>query len=285
MFVGGSRDSSTVSLLTLVSFLDSSQHRGDGKRYAIGYIMFGICTLVVMRLFSDGSYSAILTIGAALQCLAFHFLLSKVQMQKSVAGLSMKTLEVYVLVFCFRLSSTLVRQGYLPVDRSGDFVYQLADLFSLYSVFQLLHFMLTHRRSYQEEFDTFALDKCVPTAILMGMCIHGNMNAHWFFDTVWMVSMNLDTIALLPQLWMLSKLGGEVEGMTSHFCSAMICSRACVFAFWFYGFREITTHGAGVAGWQVLICYALQLILSVDFLYYYTKAKLLGKRMTLPISV
>ena len=48
----------------------------------------------VMRLFSDGSYSAILTIGAALQCLAFHFLLSKVQMQKSVAGLSMKTLEV-----------------------------------------------------------------------------------------------------------------------------------------------------------------------------------------------
>ena len=42
--------------------------------------------------------------------------------------------QVYVLVFCFRLSSTLVRQGYLPVDRSGDFVYQLADLFSLYSV-------------------------------------------------------------------------------------------------------------------------------------------------------
>merc|ERR1719506_3562597 len=197
----------------------------------------------------------------------------------------MKTLEVYVLVFLFRLSSTLVRNGYLPVDRSGDFVYQIADIFSLVSVFKLLNCMHTHRRSYQEEFDTFSLDRVVPIAIVMAMCIHGNLNNHWFFDTVWTISMNLDTIALLPQLFMLAKIGGEVEGVTSHFIALILVSRACQFAFWFYGFRELQRDGANIAGWWLITAHALQLLLSADFVYYYVKANIKGRRMTLPMSV
>ena len=32
-----------------------------------------------------------------------------------------------------------------------------------------------------------------------------------FFDVVWTVSLWLDTITMLPQLWMLTKLGGQVN--------------------------------------------------------------------------
>jgi len=263
----------------------SPKHQRDAVHVLTGYAVFGLCSLIVMRLFSDCSFSAVLTLGAGLQCLGFHLLVVKVQTQKSVAGLSMKTLEVYALVFLFRLSSTLVRNGYLPVDSSGDFVYQTADILSLWSVLRLLKLVHQYQRTYQEEFDTFAVERVVPVCIVMAMFIHGNLNSSWFFDTVWFASMNLDTVALLPQLWMLAKIGGEVEGMTSHFIALVMLSRVCQFAFWFYGFRELMRSGPNIAGWQMITAHGLQLVLSVDFGYHYMKARLLGRRMTLPVSV
>lgn len=42
----------------------------------------------------------------------------EVKYQKTVAGLSSRTLEMYVVFFLFRLGSTLFKNGYLPIDRS-----------------------------------------------------------------------------------------------------------------------------------------------------------------------
>jgi len=282
---GGSRDSTLSSILSVMFSDDSPKHRSDTMSVVMSYVVFSFCAMIVMGVFSECSYSAILTLGAAVQCLGFYLLLVKVQRQRSVAGLSSKTLEVYFLVFIFRLSSTLVRNGYLPVDRSGDFVYQSADIISLVCVLRLLTCMQTMRKTYQEAYDSFAVGKCVPVCVLMAIVLHGNLNASWFFDTTWTISMNLDTIALLPQLWMLTKIGGEVEGMTSHFIALVLVSRACQFAFWFYGFRELQRDGSNLAGWQLIIMHALQLLLAVDFMYYYVKANIKGRRMTLPMSV
>ena len=41
-----------------------------------------------------------------------------------------------------------------------------------------------------------------------------------------------DEVAMLPQLWMLSRIGGEVQGMTAHFVLAIMVSRICQTAFW-----------------------------------------------------
>merc|ERR1719231_1690637 len=101
------------------------------------------------------------------------------------------------------------------------------------------------------------------------------------------MSTNLDTVAMLPQLWMVTKLG-EVESMTSHFVALLIASRACSFAFWFYGYKELRDDPRGgratlnLAGWQLIAAHALQLLLSLEFLYYYVKARIKGGRMQLP---
>ena len=85
-----------------------------------------------------GQFSAILTLAAAVQLLGFVFMLQEVNRNGNFSGLSVRMLMCYVPVYCFRLTSTLIEEGYLPVDRSGDWCYQLADVAALSLVFVLL---------------------------------------------------------------------------------------------------------------------------------------------------
>merc|ERR1719181_1852671 len=261
-------------------YMGSSAKRGN--QITSGYFMFMLAAVIVYRLFTDGDFSSIYTLGMAVQCLAFYLLSAKVEMHKSVAGISAKTLKVYVMVFMFRLSSTMVKNGYLPVDQSGDWVFQTADILSLMMTVKLLRRMYTtHIATYQEEYDTFDVFRLVPPCIVLAMCIHGHLNSCPFFDTCWTTAMNLDSIAMLPQLWMLAKIGGEVDGMTSHFVVALAFSRLCGFAFWVYGYVEVA-RVSKVAGYQLLAAHGMQVLLSLDFVYYYLVARMKGKRMQLP---
>jgi len=272
-----------MDIMTLFGSSDYMGSSGKQKnQIASGYFIFTLCAVIVYRLFTDGDFSSIYTMGVAVQCLAFYLLNAKVEMQKSVSGISAKTLQVYVLVFVCRLSSTLVKNGYLPVDQSGDWVFQTADILSLIMTVKLLYRMYTsHRSTYQEEYDTFDVFRLVPPCIVLAMCVHGHLNGCPFFDSAWTASMNLDTIAMLPQLWMLAKIGGEVDGMTSHFVVALAFSRLCAFSFWAYGYTEIHRVSA-VAGYQLLFAHGMQVLLSLDFVYYYLVARMKGKRMQLP---
>lgn len=49
---------------------------------------------------------------------------------------------------------------------------------------------------------------------------------------------------------MLTKLGGQVESLTSHFVASLVVSRILSFAFWLYGFKEIAPLNgkANIAG-------------------------------------
>merc|ERR1719235_2658503 len=172
---------------------------------AYSYIVFAMCACVVIKEFSDHDFSAVLTFGAGVQCLGFLALLLKTRAQKTVKGVSSKTLEMYVGVFMFRLSSTMVKNGYLPVDRSGDWAYQLADVVSLLIVFQLLYCChKTHGSTYQTEHDTLQIQHTLLPCVLLAVFTHGDLNSNQFFDIMWTISMNMDTVALLPQLWMLT---------------------------------------------------------------------------------
>lgn len=259
------------------------------ENLAIGtsYVVFTLCALVVAKEFSDHDFSAVLTAGAGIQTLGFLALLLKVRAQKVVKGISAKTLEMYVAVFIFRLGSTLVKNGYLPVDRSGDWVYQSADILSLMIVLQLLYAChKTCQGSYQAEHDTLDMTRAFLPCLFLACFTHGDLNSNRFFDIMWTFSMNLDTVALLPQLWMLTKIGGEVDGMTSHFVAAVVGSRVCAWFFWYYGYGELTPQagGANIPGVTIMIMHSLQLLMSADFMCHYLKSRFGGKKMTLPAA-
>jgi len=249
------------------------------------YGFFFVFVVVIMHKFTDGDFSVVLTMSSAVQCLGFFLLSLKVKYQKTVAGLSSRTLEMYVVFFLFRLGSTLFKNGYLPVDRSGDYVYQIGDIGSLVLVLNLLYMIhKRHKDTYQSEHDTLQVYQAIPACILLAFFVHGDLNNSPFFDTVWTVSLFLDTISMLPQLWMLTKLGGQVESLTSHFVAALVVSRCLSFAFWLYGYKEIAPlkGGPNIAGYAIITAHSLQLLLCADFMYYYARARMSKSAMVLP---
>merc|ERR1719183_663901 len=180
----------------------------------------------------------------------------------------------------------MVKNGYLPIDRSGDWVYQCGDIGSLVIVLNLIYGIhRTYPDSYQSEFDTLDAYKFLPACVILALACHGDLNNSPFFDTVWTISLFLDTISMLPQLWMLTKLGGQVEALTSHYVASLTVSRLLSFAFWLYGYKELVPlkGGPNVAGYTILISHTLQLLLCADFMYYYAKGmKTASRAVMLP---
>merc|ERR1719428_1304801 len=89
------------------------------------------------------------------QCSAVALLAMHVLSKGNAKGVSARALCLEALSFACRLSSTTWLNGYLPVDASGEFVYQLVDVLSLLMVLALLYQVLvTHRATYQEDMDS-----------------------------------------------------------------------------------------------------------------------------------
>ena len=283
--------SPVVQVLDFIDEAINNLHSEKGRQNATvlgSYGVFFVISLIVWRQFSDRDFSTVLTLGSGIQLLGFFLLLQKIRAEKSAAGISAKTLQMYVIVYVFRLTSTCVKNGYLPVDKSGDWVYQFADICSLLLVFQLLYTIhVTHSLTYQSHLDSMPVYKCVPPCVAIAVMFHGNLNHSPFFDCCWFISMNVDTIAMLPQLWMMVAMGGEVEALTSHYVASIAIARALALSFWWHGFQELAPKKGGfnISGWLIVAAHCLQLFLSADFLYHYFTWGTSGKKsggMVLP---
>jgi hypothetical protein len=251
----------------------------------VGFCWAGFLFLwfVILGHFSDSDFSTIMTAGAAFQFLGFVILCAKVHATKSVEGLSSRSLELFVMFYCTRLTTTLVKNGYIPVDRSGDFMYQAMDLGSLGCCLHLLFRMhKTYLATYQEEHDELPLMPMVPPCFLLACFVYGDFNRNRFFDTVWAASLNLETLTMLPQLAMLAKIGGKVDATTGHFVACMVLSAVCRFEFWYYAHGELESP---IARTHVMVCHGLQLLLCADFMFYYAKAWVNGTSIVLPNAV
>jgi len=229
------------------------------------------------------NFSSLLTLSAGFTCLGLVLLLLKVQKQRSVSGLSAKTLLMYGFTLFFRLCSTMIRNGYLPVDQTGDGVYQTIEIVSLSLVCFLGYCMLvSHAHTYQYEHDTMPGTRyLIVGAFLLAMLVHPNLNRRLAWDVCWTAACYVETMAMFPQLWMLTKRGGEVDGLTSHFVVLMNVARLCSFYFWYCAYSELKPKAAAAVAWHmgynvpgagIIGAHLLQLLLSMDFLYMYFKS-------------
>jgi len=236
---GGKEKEATNPVLLLIDFLEEI---AVGQKDKARANMAVLCTYMVYMFgavgiwaspLCDRDFSAVLTMGSGFQSLGFMLLLQKIAATGSVAGISAKTLEMYALMYILRLNSTLLRNGYLPIDASGDHVYQVLDTVCFFLVLQLLYCVrVKFAHTYQKDCDTLPIWCAVPACVLLGVCIHGHLDSSFFFDASWAASMYVDTLVMMPQLWMLVCAGGEVEALTSHYIAAYPARAACSLAFW-----------------------------------------------------
>merc|ERR1719276_654566 len=93
-----------------------------------------------------------------------------------------------------------------------------------------------------------------------------------------MAGLFMGILAVLPQLWMISRGSGRVEALTSHYIAAMAVSRLLSGAFMWHARFDITcvqwVEGYNHAVWAILGAHALHLVFLADFAYYYIRSVL-----------
>jgi len=271
-----------VSLFLSVSKSKAVKDNGDE---ALVYGSFFVIFCFFAKFLTDWKFSAIITIGAAVQCLGFTLLRLKIRTQRGVAGISSRTVQLFVLAYCCRLYSTLQYNGYLPVDRSGDWAYQMCDIAALcVAVSVLLSIHSVHERSYEKDNDTFPITFFVAGALILSILVHPSLNNRKLPDIAWTLALYLESVGMVPQLYMLTKKGGEVETLASHYIACVFVSRVLMMCFWFHSYAELRPKGAdfNFPGYGVMGAQALQCVLFADFMYYYVKSIRDSSRMVLP---
>merc|ERR1719353_1338429 len=224
----------------------------------------------VFQQIADQEFSSVLTMSVLSQCLAFVLIALQISKVKSVAGISGKTMIIQALALCFRLSSTLFLDGYLPLDKTGDMMYQMVDVCSLMMVLQILQCIYkSHSITYQRDADTMDVKNMVIGCVALAVVVHPDLNDWDVFDIAWTVSLYLDTVGMLPQLFMSNKMG-RVPAYTSHYLAATLVSRAFSARFWYYGAENIARVSDGAAG--IVLAHVVQFLFLADFGYYYVKA-------------
>merc|ERR1712170_331103 len=129
------------------------------------------------------------------------------------------------------------------------------------------------RATYDGNHDSFRMEfLIVPAAGLAALVNH---QFHWM-EILWTFSIYLEAVAILPQLFMISKTG-EAETITSHYLFALGSYRALyifnwIWRFYFEGFFDLIAVVAG----------CVQTVLYCDFFYLYITKVVKGKKIQLP---
>lgn len=242
---------------------------------AYGILLTGFFS--VYHFVAAGEFSSIMTMAVMCQCAAMGLLGLQVLSTGSASGISARSLTLEAWSLCFRLSSTLWLNGYLPVDESGDWIFQAIDVCSLVIVLWLLHRVLVvDRRSYDSDVDTLPILPIILASLVLAAIFHADMNSRPIFDTFWMTGLFIGVVAVLPQLWLITRKGGSCQALTAHHMAVMALGRILSGTFMWYARHDVTCdawiEGFSHAIWVILGAHLLHLLLLGDFGYYYIKA-------------
>jgi len=190
---------------------------------------------------------------------------------KSVAGISLKTQEIYVIVFCFRYLDLF--WNFLSIY---NWVMKIIFIVSSVSIVCVIRFGKPHKDTYNKEDDAFPYLYLIVPAALLGIAVNQEHDSP--FEMCWAFSIYLEAVAILPQLFMLQKQGGA-ESLTSHYILLLGLYRLFYLLNWVYRYAT-EEHYMQLIVW---ISGIVQTALYLDFFYTYVSAK--RERIDAPIEL
>merc|ERR1719456_738840 len=259
-----------------MSEMRNSKSSSSHYKVALVYVVFVAAAVLVYHWIAEGEFSAVLTLSAVFQCLAFCLLVVQALSSGTVHGISAKSLQLDALALVCRLSSTTWLNGYLPFDQTGDYLYQCFDALSLAVVVWLLYrVLIVQRETYEAEEDVLPAAPFALGSFILAGLLHGDLNDRPIFDSLWMCGLFVSAVAVLPQLWMMTHRRGSIPALTSHFVAVMAFSRVLSGTYMWHAHSEITSEpwigNFNHAGYAILAAHALHLMLLGDFAYFYGK--------------
>ncbi|KAL3982510.1 ER lumen protein-retaining receptor 2 [Acanthocheilonema viteae] len=204
--------------------------------------------------------------GDSFHLIAIVILVVKIWKTRSCAGLSGKSQLLFALVFTSR---------YLDLFNfisSYNTIMKIFFLVSSYGTVYLMFFKF--RATYDRNHDTFRIEFLIIPAIALAFLINHQFS---FMEISWSFSIYLEAVAIMPQLFMLSRTG-SAETITAHYLFALGTYRALYILNWVYRYytEEFFDPIATVAG-------VVQTVLYADFFYLYVTRVIRGhKNLELP---
>ncbi|KAL6864584.1 ER lumen protein retention receptor [Trichoderma novae-zelandiae] len=195
-------------------------------------------------------------------------LLHKMVQLKSCSGISFKSQGLYLLVYLTR---------YLDLF-STDSLYNLVfKILFIGSQGYIIYLMTNaYKPTNAGNLDTFRVQYLLAGAALLAILFPVKYTPS---EILWAFSIWLESVAILPQLFMLQRTG-EAETITTHYLFALGSYRALYIPNWIYRYLADTKYKVD---WIAIIAGIVQTVLYSDFFYiYYTKV-LKGKKFKLPV--
>jgi hypothetical protein len=241
------------------------------------YASFATAALYVFHAVADGEASSVLTMSAIAQCLGITMLVIQSLTSGSAAGISVASLVLDAFAIAFRLSSTLFVDGYLPSDKSGDYMYQSFDVCSLLLLIFLVHRVLVKQHdTYQASEDTVRVGPLVLTCLVLAVVLHGDMDDNKLLDILWLAGVFTGVVAVLPQFWLITSSGGWSGALTSHYIASLALSRFLSGCFMWMARHFITCepYVANIEHTIIAIFFAhfVHIVLLGDFMLIYVRS-------------
>lgn len=206
--------------------------------------------------------------GDMMHLLSVLVLLLKIHATKSCAGISLKTQELYAIVFVCRYLDIFTR--YISLYNT------IMKIIFLASAFAIVWYMRSHkviRKTYDKDQDTFRHYILVLACLALAVFVPYKFT---FQEVMWTFSLYLEAVAIVPQLVLLQRTR-NIDNLTGNYIFCLGTYRGLYLLNWVYRYWTEGHHQ-----WLTWISGIVQTALYADFFYYYIKSWRNNERLQLP---
>ncbi|KAI0472393.1 putative HDEL sequence binding protein [Xylaria cf. heliscus] len=199
---------------------------------------------------------------------SIFILLHKMTELNGCTGISFKSQALYLMVYVTR---------YLDLF-STESIYNIIFKILFISAQGYIVYLMTtkYKPTHDPNLDTFRVQYLLGGAAVLAVLIPYR---YTLSEILWAFSIWLESVAILPQLFMLQRTG-EAETITTHYLFALGIYRGLYIPNWIYRYLTEPNHKVD---WIAIVAGVIQTILYSDFFWiYYTKV-LKGKKFKLPV--
>ncbi|EEB07331.1 HDEL receptor [Schizosaccharomyces japonicus yFS275] len=197
---------------------------------------------------------------------AILLLIHKIKRTRSCAGISFKSQLLFLIVYVSRYLNILWHYGSL-------YFYVMRLVFIIAEAYICYLMLVPLRPTNDKRIDTFRIEYLVGGSAILALITTTNYRVA---TILWTFSIWLESVAILPQLFMLQR-SGEAENLTAHYLLAMCLYRGLYLPHWVVRIvRRLPVR------WVTIVAGLIQTVLYADFAVVYRRTVLQGKKFRLP---
>eukprot|EP00879_Flechtneria_rotunda_P004479 GHRR01004733.1.p1 GENE.GHRR01004733.1~~GHRR01004733.1.p1 ORF type:complete len:216 (+),score=37.23 GHRR01004733.1:170-817(+) len=207
--------------------------------------------------------------GDMMHLLSIIVLLLKITGMNSCRGVSLRTQELYALVFVTR---------YMDIFTNFISLYNtVMKLVFLGTSFAIIYYMRYHRiikLTYDKEQDTFKHIFLIAPSVVLALL---TTDKYTLLEMLWTFSIYLEAVAILPQLVLLQRTQ-NIDNLTGNYVFLLGSYRALYILNWVYRYLTEKQYRQ----WLLWSCGVVQTIIYCDFFYYYFQSWQNNEKLSLP---